>query len=176
MASAWARRMRGAFSVSSELADWRIELNADDATAFAVLTADERWNGYSISDLEPPYRIYAQYAVAVRESQAPSAACLLLHHPAFTALIPTGDPDGVTAILAAAKLPERTYVTAQAAHLPALGRHFTFVEDPENMLRMAVTAAAFRPPMGYREVVERLGPADLAKVHDLYGGPEGRLL
>lgn len=95
------------------------------------------------------------------------AACLLLRHPAFTALIPTGDADGVAAILAAAKLPERAYVTAQAAHLPALERHFTFVEGPETMLRMAVTAATFRPPTGYEELVERLGPADLAQAHDL---------
>jgi GNAT superfamily N-acetyltransferase len=162
--------------VSSEAVRWLIELHADDAIAYAVLAGDERWNGYSISDLEPPYRAYAQYAVAGRESQAPSAACLLLRHPAFTALIPTGDPDGVSAILATATLPERAYVTAQAAHLPALERHFTFVEGPENMLRMAVTAATFRPPTGYRAMVARLGPADLAQAHDLYGGPEGRLL
>jgi ribosomal protein S18 acetylase RimI-like enzyme len=65
-------------------------------------------------------------------------------------------------------------VTAQAAHLPALERHFTFVEGPETMLRMAVTTATFRPSMDYEELVERLGPADLAQAHDLYGGPEGR--
>jgi hypothetical protein len=105
--------------------------------------------------------------VATLEESTPLAACLLLRHPAFTALIPTGDADGVAAILAAAKLPERAYVTAQAAHLPALERHFTFVEGPETMLRMAVTAATFRPPTGYEELVERLGPADLAQAHDL---------
>jgi len=161
--------------MSSESMRWWIELDADDATAYAVLAADERWNGYSISDLAPPYRAYAQVAVAGREAQAPSAACLLLRHPTVTALIPTGDPDGVAAILAAAELPQRTYLTAQAAHLPALARHYTFTEGPETMLRMAVTAATFRPPTGYPEVV-RLGPADLAQAHELYGGPEGRLL
>jgi GNAT superfamily N-acetyltransferase len=155
---------------------WRIELDADDATAYAVLAVDERWNGYSISDLEPPFRTYAQFAVAGREAQAPSAGCLLLRHPAFTALIPTGDPDGVAAVLAAATLPERTHVTAQAAHLSALERRFTFVEEPEPMLRMALTAATFHPPTGYGELVERLGPANLAQAHDLYGGPEGRLV
>src|SRR5262245_29901079 len=112
---------------------WRIELDADDATAYAVLADNERWNGYSISDLAPPYRAYAQFAVAGPEAQAPSAACLLLRHPAFTVLIPTGDPGGVAAILAAAKLPERAFVTAQAAHLPALERRFTFVEGPKTM-------------------------------------------
>jgi ribosomal protein S18 acetylase RimI-like enzyme len=155
---------------------WRIELDADDAAAYAVLAADERWNGYSISDLEPPYRAYAQFAVATLEQSKALAACLLLRHPAFTALIPTGDPDGVAAILAATDLPQRAYVTAQAAHLPALERRFTFVEEPERMLRMAVTAAPFRPPTGYGELVERLGPADLAQARDLYGGPEGKLL
>jgi GNAT superfamily N-acetyltransferase len=176
MAPAWAKFMRGAFGVSRESAHWWIELDADDATTYAVLAADERWNGYSISDLAPPYRAYAQFAVASREAQAPSAACLLLRHPAFTALIPTGDPDGVEAILAAAKLPERTYVTAQAAHLSAQERHFTFVEGPEAMLRMAVTAATFRPRTGYAELVVRLGRADLAQAHELYEGPEGKRL
>jgi GNAT superfamily N-acetyltransferase len=166
--------------VTSVFARWRIELDADDATAYAVLAADERWNGYSISDLEPPYRPYAQFAVATledtTEETTPPAACLLLRHPTFTALIPTGDPDGVAAIFAAAMLPERTYVTAHAAHLSALERHFTFVEEPETMLRMAVTAATFRPPAGYEELVEQLGPADLAQARELYGGPEGRLV
>jgi ribosomal protein S18 acetylase RimI-like enzyme len=155
---------------------WRIELDADDATAYAALAADEIWNGYSIGDLAPPYRAYAQFAVATLGDSTPSAACLLLRHPAFTALIPTGDPEGVAAALAAVELPQRTYVTAQATHLPALERHFSFVEGPEAMLRMAVTAATFRPRSAYEELVVRLGPADLAQAHDLYGSPEGRLV
>lgn len=155
---------------------WRIELDADDATAYAVLAADKRWNGYSIGDLVPPYRAYAQVAVAGRAEQTPSAACLLLRHPAFTALIPSGDPDAVAAILRAADLPQRTFVAAQAEHLPALAPHYTFVEGQKTMLRMAVTAATFRPPAGYEAVAVRLGPTDLASVRALYGEPEGRLV
>jgi ribosomal protein S18 acetylase RimI-like enzyme len=155
---------------------WRIELDADDATAYAILAADERWNGYSISDLVPPYRAYAQVAVAGLAEQPPSAACLLLRHPAFTALIPTGDPDGVAAILRVADLPEWTFVATQTEHLPALEPHYTVVEGPKTMLRMAVTAATFRPPTGYEAVAVRLGPADLAPVRALYGTSEGRLV
>jgi ribosomal protein S18 acetylase RimI-like enzyme len=157
---------------------WRIELDADDATAYAILAADERWNGYSIGDLVPPYRAFAQVAVAGLVDQPPSAACLLLRHPAFTALIPTGDPDGVAAILRATDLdlPERTSVVTQEKHLPAFESHYTFVEGPIMMLRMAVTAATFCPPAGYAEVALRLGPADLAMAHALYGSLEGRLV
>jgi ribosomal protein S18 acetylase RimI-like enzyme len=152
---------------------WQVELEADDATAYAVLAADERWNGYSIGDLAPPYRAYAQFAVARREAQPPSAACLLLRHPTFTVLIPTGDPAGVAAIWAVADLPARAFVTAQAPHLPALERHYTFAEGPEAMRRMAVTAATFHPPDRSVAGVVRLGPADLAAVQALYGTNAG---
>jgi GNAT superfamily N-acetyltransferase len=162
--------------MAKESKRWRIELDADDATAYAVLAADERWNGYSIGDLVPPYRAYAQFAVAARDDRSPSAACLLLRHPSFTAVIPTGDPDGVAAILAAADLPEQAYVMAQTAHLPALARHYTFVDGPKTMLRMAVTGATFSPPLGDEAVTERLGTADLVQAHALYEAPEGRLV
>src|SRR5438067_457632 len=97
----WALQDYGfrAVLAPSSAGDWRIVQDADDQTAYDALAVDRLWNGYGIADLVPPFRPYSRVAVARRGASPPEAACLVLRHPAFNALIPHGDADGVSALL-----------------------------------------------------------------------------
>lgn len=148
-----------------------MDLDADDEAAYAAFAADRLWNGYSIADLESPFRAYARIAVARARAGAPHAACLFLRHPSFSSIIPTGDPAALAAILAAADLPEAAFLLARSLHLPVLERYFTF-GDSHSMLRLSVNRQTFRPPE-HREAVERLSLDDLPALLDLYAGYNG---
>lgn len=147
---------------------WRVEPDAGDAAAYAALAGDRLWAGYSIADLEPPFRACTRVALARRGDGAPAAACLFLRHPAFASTIPHGDSAGVAAILAAsADLPAETYLLARDEHRPALERYYAAPAGWQEMRRMAVDADTFRPPERPTPVVARLGPGDLAALLDL---------
>ncbi|HEX5506317.1 MAG TPA: GNAT family N-acetyltransferase [Thermomicrobiales bacterium] len=149
---------------------WRVEPDAGDAAAYAALASDRLWAGYSIADLEPPFRAYTRVALArLGNEAAPAAACLFLRHPAFNSTIPHGDPAGVAAILAAtAHLPAATYLLARDEHRPVLERHYDAAPAGwQEMRRMAVDAGTFRPPERPTPAVARLGPGDLAALRDL---------
>ncbi|HEX9414028.1 MAG TPA: GNAT family N-acetyltransferase [Ktedonobacterales bacterium] len=145
---------------------WQLQLEADDEEAYAAFAADEIWNGYSIGDLVPPFCAHAQVALAARGGAA--AACLLLRQPELTVLIPSGDPDGLAAILRAVDLPARTYLLMQAPHRAAIEQVYVFSAAPEPMLRMALSVAAFRPAAGWEALAERLGPPDVPLLAALY--------
>jgi ribosomal protein S18 acetylase RimI-like enzyme len=158
-------------------ATWRIDRDAPDAEAYAALAADRFWNGYSIADLAPPLRQWTRVAVARPADGAASAACLFYQHPMFNSTIPSGDPAGVAAILAAAaeagELPAETYILARQEHLPCLARHYDFSRDYHEMLRMAVSAATFVRPSGSNASVARLGDGDLQQLLALYADYAG---
>ena len=154
---------------------WAVDPDAPDAAVYAALAGDRAWNGYSIADLEPPFRAHARFALARRgdaPDAPPGAACLFLRHPAFSAIIPDGAAAGLAAILAdaatAGALPADAFLLARAEHLPAIEEHYGFPDGRQEMARMAVAAAAFRPLTGRVPVPERLGPADLPALLDLY--------
>lgn len=152
---------------------WRVELNADDESAYAALTCDRLWNGYSIADLEPPYRDYAQIHLARRSAGPPASSCLFLRHPAFSAIIPHGDPGGLEAILAAATLPVTANLLARPPHVPVFERYYAFPNQPQAMLRLAADPQTFRPPDVPEPAVERLGTDDLPALLDLYASFQG---
>jgi hypothetical protein len=87
---------------------WRVEPDAGDDAAAALLGQDPGWTGYALANLEPPFRRYTTAALAGRRQQPPAAACVVLRHPEFCATISAGDPAGVAAILAAIALPPHT--------------------------------------------------------------------
>lgn len=141
--------------------------DVDEATAASVLASDRLWAGYSLADLEPPFRAYSTFDIAARADAKPGAACLFMRHPAFNATIPHGPALGLAAILATADLPHETYLLARAEHWPQLQRYFACPGGFQAMTRMAVSARAFlpaKPVCGLR----RLTPADAALVRQLY--------
>jgi ribosomal protein S18 acetylase RimI-like enzyme len=149
--------------------DWRVNPDAGDAEAYAVLSQDRVWNCFAIADLVPPFREYSRFAVAYETGSARAAACLVLRHPELTVIVPHGPAPGVAAILARVDLPERPVVHAQAQHLPALERAYRRRAGWREMLRMAVDAETFVPPAALAPAVERLTPADVPALFALYG-------
>lgn len=148
---------------------WRIYPDVDDTAAYATLATDRLWAGYSIADLEPPFRAYSTFTLATPGAGPPLAACLFLRHPAFNATIPHGEPAGVAAILAASELPVATSLLARDEHWPALARWFDFPHGWQAMCRLALDATSFRPPPRRPELA-RLGPDALGALHELYAG------
>lgn len=152
--------------LSGQEYNWRVVLNAGEAEASEVLSRDRVWNCFALADLAPPFGQYTEVAVAYH-AERPPAACLLLRHPAFTVLSPAGDSAGVEAILARLDLPARTAIQAQALHLAALDKYYRPVEPSQELIRMYVRPATFRPvsPAGS---IRRLTPSDLEAVLELY--------
>jgi len=147
--------------------EWSITLEAEDAEAYAAFATDRRWCGYAIADLDPPFRAYARVGVARRGAEV--AACLVLRHPAFTAIVPHGPAHGLLALLQQMQLPEEAFLFAREEHLAVLRQRYDY-SSPTPMLRMVVDAAEFRPVTG-RAV--RLTPNDLAALTDLYAAYPG---
>ncbi|HEV8635692.1 MAG TPA: GNAT family N-acetyltransferase [Chloroflexota bacterium] len=149
---------------------WWVEPAADEADAYALLDRDRAWNGYAIADLDEPFRPYAQVALAGRAPGRAEAALLVLRHPAFTALVAHGPAGGVGAALAAlgerGELPRQTFFMVRLPHRAALRRFYA--EDGHEMLRMVVTRRGFRLPDERGAVAERLAPADLEALIELY--------
>ena len=145
---------------------WQIDPDAEDEQAYQALGTDRIWNGYSIADLDPPYRVYTRVAVA-HHAMHGIAACLVLQHPAFASIIPTGMPDGLAAILQTVELPSYAFVLARSEHLAMLAEHYQFVAKPEQMIRMWVDAASFQPA-AIAAPVEPLGMADHAALEAFY--------
>lgn len=145
---------------------WELEPDAGDEQAYQALSADRIWNGYSIADLDPPYRAYTRIAVA-RQPQHGLAACLILEHPAFASIIPFGTPAGLAAIVQAVALPSAAYMLIRSEQLATLKNHYRFVAEPQEMLRMWVDAAGFRPPAPALPV-EQLGIVDLESLDTFY--------
>lgn len=157
--------MEGEYAVP--VAAWQVHPDADDTAAYAALATDRLWAGYSIADLEPPFRTYSTFSLATLGAGPPLAACLFLRHPAFTATIPHGEPAGVSAILAASELPDDTYLLARDEHWPVLMRWFDFPHRWQAMCRLALDAASFRP-LPRRPELARLGPDALVPLQALY--------
>jgi ribosomal protein S18 acetylase RimI-like enzyme len=146
---------------------WSVTLDADEAEAYAAFATDRRWCGYAIADLEPPFRDYAVVGVARRAAEV--AACLVLRHPAFSAIVPHGPADGLLALLHEMELPGEAHMFAREEHLAALRQCYEY-RSPTHMQRMAVDSASFRPVAAS---AERLTPDDLPTLADLYEGYPG---
>jgi ribosomal protein S18 acetylase RimI-like enzyme len=150
---------------------WRVEPMVDETTAYTILAEDRIWNGYSIADLDPPFRAYTRVALARHAAAAP-AACLFLCHPAFSSIIPHGPAAGIAAILAQVDLPETTFLLARPAHLPIFQHHYDCANG-DQMLRMAVSAATFRAPNMVLHPVRHLEERDLPALRRLYAAYPG---
>jgi ribosomal protein S18 acetylase RimI-like enzyme len=130
--------------------------------ALALLERDRAWNGYAIADLDEPFRRYA--SVSVRGD----AVVLVLRHPAFSAICTHGSARDVARLLAEAELPGECHFLVRLSHRAALARQYRV--DGHEMLRMYVTARAFRRPAETTVVADRLGPDDVEALAALYAG------
>ncbi|HEX5440950.1 MAG TPA: GNAT family N-acetyltransferase [Ktedonobacterales bacterium] len=139
----------------------------------SLLEQDRVWNCFALADLLPPMRESTRFVTARRPGNSPSALLLIVEHPGIQVISPFGDAAGVAAILARARLPERTLVQTTASHRPLLEAVYRPAPAWRPMLRMAVNARTFTPaPADAR--VERLTVEDSADVTELYRlFPEG---
>src|SRR3712207_270742 len=148
---------------------WTVDQSAPLETAFDVLSEDRIGNGYALADLESPFDQFVRVAVARRGNA--TAACMVLRHPEFTAIVTHGDADGLDAILAAIDLPSSVQFGLRPHHLPVWQRYFTS-PGPKEMARMAVTAETFRLPGQRATQPVRLAAGDAEAMLDLYAGYE----
>jgi len=150
-------------------AAWRITLDASDDDAYAVLKQDRIWNCFAIADLLPPFRAYTQIAIASHAQASQVAICLVVQHPQVHVLSSSGHPEGVAALLARLALPEHPLIQTPQEHLALFEPYYRLPPQCRALLRMAVSARAFRRPAHLPSpVVERLTKADVPALLALY--------
>lgn len=147
---------------------WEVISDATDAEAYEVFQRDRVWNCFAIADLVPPARAWTKIAIARETGGEQHAACLVLRHPELKVLSPYGAETGVATILETIDLPERTLAQAQSKHLSLIQRFYRLAPGWRELLRMGITPETFRPPPPSAQLPERLAPADLRAVHELY--------
>jgi ribosomal protein S18 acetylase RimI-like enzyme len=144
---------------------WTVRREEDPARVRAVLEADRDWAAYLLADLEPPQVQYARFYLASLAGRD-RAVLLVYAPPTFTALATLGEPDGVTAALAAADLPARAFLTLALDHRAA-GERVYRAQTWEFMHRMALGPADLRRPSGLNQA-RRLTLEDCAALEALY--------
>ncbi|HEY7339402.1 MAG TPA: GNAT family N-acetyltransferase [Ktedonobacterales bacterium] len=159
--------------MANEVAPWQVRDNDDDSELKPLLEQDRIWNCFALADLLPPMRKSTRFITARQPGKSPSALLMIVQHPEIQVISQFGDAAGVAAILARARLPDRTLVQTTAAHRPLLEVVYRPAPAWRAMLRMAVDAQTFTPaPADAR--VERLTVEDNAAITDLYRlFPEG---
>lgn len=149
---------------------WRVNPNATDAEAYAILAQDRVWNSFALADLEPPMRAYSQFAIASQDEGEARALCLILRHPIIgEVLSPFGASAGIEAILQQIELPEHPLLQAQEMHRPLLQHYYRPEADWQELLRMAVTATSWQPAeIEPPQPIRQLGLEDLPALKDFY--------
>jgi GNAT superfamily N-acetyltransferase len=142
---------------------WHVKSLSDKEQILAFLQQDRVYAAYAIGDLEPS--LFAQCQWFGAEDDGEMRALTLF----FTGLNPPalftmGDNDGVAAILDSALQPERVYFTCRAEHLPVV-EAFYDLDEVEEMFRMTIASADFRPVPGF---IIRLNLAHLDQLRELY--------
>lgn len=106
---------------------------------------DLLWNAYPLGNLAPLYRRFMSVTRA-RSSDGRHACCVVFHPPGFAVVVPSGDVDGVRAIVESevAGLPRGAELMVLPEHLRPFDERFV-VEPVEWMYRVHVTAETWRP-------------------------------
>jgi len=156
--------------MSQSAARWHVKVNATDEEVFPILARDLVWNCFALADLEPPMRASSQFALASRDDGDVRAVCLILRHPIIGEVIsPFGDEEGIGAILQRVDLPEHPLIQVQEMHSPLLQRYYRLETTWRELLRMAVTASAWRPSEHMpSQPIKQLDQADLPALQRLY--------
>lgn len=142
----------------------RGERAEDPRVVEAYLRRDRLYAAYPLCQLERPERCRCGLA---RDGSQVAACAVLYQGDVFDGMAVAGEPSAVVpAIRALGALPPQFWLWAGEEHLPPLADHLR-VGSATTMLRLAVTAATFRPAPR-NAGVRRLGPEDFAAVERLY--------
>jgi GNAT superfamily N-acetyltransferase len=149
---------------------WRINQDATNEEAYAILSQDPVWNCFALADLEPPLRDYSQFAMASRDESNDRAICLILRHPIIgQVLSPFGSREAVAAILQQLTLPERPLIQAQEIHIPLLQHYYQPETTWKRMLRMAITSTSWQSLKSLpHHPVKQLTVSDVPALKNLY--------
>ena len=150
--------------------DWRVNQDATNDEAYAILSQDPIWNCFALADLEAPLRQYSQFPTAYREKSNERAICLVLRHPSIgQVLSPFGAEEGVTAILKHLTLPEHPLVQSQKMHISLLQHYYRPEMRWKVLLRMTITPDSLRfQAHALHQLVRQLTVSDVPALKNLY--------
>lgn len=150
--------------------DWRINQDATDDEAYAILSQDPIWNCFALADLEAPLRQYSQFPTACREGNNDLAICLVLRHPGIgQVLSPFGAEEGVAAILKHLALPEHPLIQSQMMHISLLQRYYQPETSWKELLRMTITPTSLQfQSHAPHQLAKQLTVSDLPALKNLY--------
>jgi ribosomal protein S18 acetylase RimI-like enzyme len=153
---------------TEELAMWQIKHLNDKEKILAFLQQDRTYAAYAIGDLEPSLFAQCQWFGAENDGQVKALALFFtgLQPPALFIM---GDTDGLASILASALQPERAYFTCRAEHLPVVEASYV-LDEIEEMFRMAIAPADFRPVSGPATKLDLSHLDALRQLYRLGGG------
>ena len=134
----------------------------------ALLSPRVEYTAYAMGQLEPGLFERTRWYSA----RGDTGTGLVLHSRGGLgeATFVMGDTDAVAAVLSIHPGPAHTYATCQPQHVEALQRVYRLANQ-QPMVRMAVTAASFKPVESAGAVP--LGGVDIRRVNALYGSEGG---
>jgi len=146
---------------------YTIERIADRDVIRELLLPDSAYSAYALAQLEAPLFRLAHWYTAI----GPDGRALLLHSRGGLgrALFTMGDPGALDALLRLHPGPRFSFGSLRPDHRRTVEKYFIFTR-PQTMLRMSVSAAAFRPLE--REAV-RLTGRHIAAINRLYATEGG---
>jgi RimJ/RimL family protein N-acetyltransferase len=146
---------------------YAVEELTDPAAIRRILETRRPYAAYALGQLDDRY----VGLVRCYQSKGSTGQALLLFSSAGlgNALFAMGEPGALEALLRLHRGPRQNYATCQPDHLSVFKRYFQFAQE-QPMLRMAVTAAEFRPPEAPTEnvTVRRLRSRDVRALNQLY--------
>jgi ribosomal protein S18 acetylase RimI-like enzyme len=146
---------------------FKIEHLSDAAEIRKRLEPDRAYSAYALAQLEPALFRQAEWYSA----SGPEGRALLLHSRGGLgrALFALGNPAALEAALSVHPGPRFSFGSLRPEHRSAVQKFFVFTR-PQTMLRMSVSAEAFRPAVN-RAV--RLTGRDISQVNRLYASESG---
>jgi ribosomal protein S18 acetylase RimI-like enzyme len=146
---------------------FKIERLSDAAEIRERLEPDRAYSAYALAQLEPALFRQAEWYSA----SGPEGRALLLHSRGGLgrALFALGNPAALEAALSVHPGPRFSFGSLRPEHRSAVQKFFVFTR-PQTMLRMSVSAEAFRPAVN-RAV--RLTGRDISQVNRLYASESG---
>jgi GNAT superfamily N-acetyltransferase len=161
MTATLSRRRDGARTL------YRIERLTDPSSIRQILRTDASYTAYALAQLDPSLFRLAEWYLATGNQ----AHALIVHSRGGLgrALFALGDPGAVDALLGLHPGPRFSFGSFRPEHRRAVERYFMFTR-PQTMLRMSVSAAAFKPMK--REAV-RLTGRDIGAINRLYSTEGG---